>query len=72
MSFGITDVKNAMTQFNISNPQHSCPIGSYSTTVKKTEEYRNSYLPRTLFWSAGFGRKAVTGMEKFFKFSTCK
>ena len=55
MPFGITDVQNSMAQVDILNPQHSCFIGSYSTTVKKTEEYRNGYLPGKLFGRARYG-----------------
>src|SRR5580700_4611735 len=72
MPFGITDVQNPMAQVDILNPQHSCLIGSYSTTVKKAEEYRNSYLPGTLVGSARYGRQAVTGTEKISQFSLCK
>src|SRR5664279_19772 len=72
MPFGITDVQNSMAQVDILNPQHSCLIGSYSTTVKKTEEYRNGYLPGKLIGSARYGRQAVTGTEKIPQFSICK
>ena len=72
MTFGVADVHNPMVQIDIINPQHSCLIGSYSTTVKKTEEYRDGYLPGTLLGSVGYGRQAVTGMEKIFQFNICK
>ncbi|OLN27180.1 hypothetical protein DSOL_4692 [Desulfosporosinus metallidurans] len=72
MPFGIMDVQYPMAQVDILNPQHSCLIGSYSTTVKKTEEYRNGYLPGTLLGSAGYGRQAVTGAKKIFQFNVCK
>jgi len=70
--FRIMDVQNPLAQVDILNPQHSCFISSYSTTVKKTEEYRNGYLPGTLFGSARYRRQTVTSTEKIFQFSIRK
>jgi hypothetical protein len=61
-----------MVQIDISDPQHSRLIGSHSTAVKKTEEYRNSDLPGTLFGSVGYARQAVTGMEEISQPDLCK